>query len=211
MNRNTVVFFDNDTKLPVPTSTLFDEAFSDQYNGISFLKIDRSVTYEKNGKRASYKPWNANKLIFLPSADNVGSFVWGTLAEATNPVNGVEYTTVDEYKLISRYSKTDPLQEFTNGQAICLPVIENVDQIYSLDILEAQEVNTTEEEKDTSDVKITIWGATYKKPEFVTEYNKIAGKNMTSTVSDDKLIAAVNRLNDADEEALKKAVESHKA
>ena len=182
--------FDNETKLPVPTSTLFDEAFSDQYNGISFLKIDRSVTYEKNGKRVSYKPWNANKLIFLPSADNVGSFV---------------------YKLISRYSKTDPLQEFTNGQAICLPVIENVDQIYSLDILEAQEVNTTEEEKDTSDVKITIWGATYKKPEFVTEYNKIAGKNLTSTVSDEKLIAAVNRLNDADEEALKKAVESHKA
>lgn len=203
--------FDNDTKLPVPTSTLFDEAFSDQYGGISFLKVDRSVTYEKNGKRVSYKPWNANKLIFLPSADNVGSFVWGTLAEATNPVNGVEYTTIDEYKLISRYSKTDPLQEFTNGQAICLPVIENVDQIYSLDILEAQTVDTTEEEKDTSDVKITILGATYKKPEFVTEYNKIAGKKLTSTVSDDKLIAAVNRLSDADEEALKKAVESHKA
>ena len=43
--------FDNDTKLPVPTSTLFDEAFSDQYGGISFLKVDRSVKYEKNGKR----------------------------------------------------------------------------------------------------------------------------------------------------------------
>lgn len=203
--------FNNDTKLPVPTSTLFDEAFSDQYNGISFLKIDRSVTYEKNGRRVSYKPWNANKLIFLPSADNVGSFVWGTLAEATNPVNGVEYTTVDEYKLISRYSKTDPLREFTSGQAICLPVIENVDQIYSLDILEAQTVDTTKEGEDSSDVKITIWGVTYKKPEFVTEYNKIAGRDLTPTVSDDKLIAAVNRLSDADEEALKKAVESHKA
>ena len=203
--------FNNDTKLPVPTSTLFDEAFSDQYNGISFLKIDRSVTYEKNGRRVSYKPWNANKLIFLPSADNVGSFVWGTLAEATNPVNGVEYTTVDEYKLISRYSKTDPLREFTSGQAICLPVIENVDQIYSLDILEAQTVDTTKEGEDSSDVKITIWGVTYKKPEFVTEYNKIAGRNLTPTVSDDKLIAAVNSLSDADEEALKKAVESHKA
>lgn len=203
--------FDSDTKLPVPTSTLFDEAFADQYNGISFLKIDRSVTYEKNGKRVSYKPWNANKLIFLPSADNVGSFVWGTLAEATNPVNGVEYTTVDEYKLISRYSKTDPLQEFTNGQAICLPVIENVDQIYSLDISEAQTVNPTEEEKDTADAKITIWDTTYKKPEFVSEYNKISGKNLSSTITDDKLIAAVNRLNDADEAALKKAVESHKA
>lgn len=202
--------FDNETKLPVPTSTLFDEAFSDQYNGISFFKIDRSVTYEKNGKRVSYKPWNANKLIFLPSADNVGSFVWGTLAESTNPVKGVEYTIVDEYKLISRYSKTDPLQEFTNGQALCLPVIENVDQIYSLDILEAQTVDTTKESEDSTDVKITIWGVTYEKPEFVTEYNKIAGKNLTSTVSDDKLIAAVNRLSDADEASLKKAVESHK-
>ena len=132
------------------------------------------------------------------------------MAEATNPVNGVEYTTVDEYKLISRYSKTDPLREFTSGQAICLPVIENVDQIYSLDILEAQTVDTTKESEDSADEKITIWGSTYKKPEFVTEYNKIAGKNLTSTVSDDKLIAAVNRLSDADEASLKKAVESHK-
>ena len=132
------------------------------------------------------------------------------MAESTNPVKGVEYTIVDEYKLISRYSKTDPLQEFTNGQALCLPVIENVDQIYSLDILEAQTVDTTKESEDSTDVKITIWGVTYKKPEFVTEYNKIAGKNLTSTVSDDKLIAAVNRLSDADEASLKKAVESHK-
>ena len=91
-----------------------------------------------------------------------------------------------------------------------MPVIENVDQIYSLDILEAQTVDTTKESKDSTDVKITIWGVTYKKPEFVTEYNKIAGKNLTSTVSDDKLIAAVNRLSDADEASLKKAVESHK-
>ena len=77
--------------------------------------------------------------------------------------------------------------------------------------MEAQTVNTTEEEKDTSDVKITIWGSTYKKPEFVAEYNKIAGKNLSATVSDEKLIAAVNRLNDADESLLKAAVESHKA
>ena len=97
------------------------------------------------------------------------------------------------------------------GLGICLPVIENVDQIYSLDILEAQTVDTTKEGEDSSDVKITIWGVTYKKPEFVTEYNKIAGRNLTPTVSDDELIAAVNRLSDADEEALKKAVESHKA
>ena len=79
-----------------------------------------------------------------------------------------------------------------------------------MDILEAETVDTTKESEDSTDVKITIWGVTYKKPEFVTEYNKIAGKNLTSTVSDDKLIAAVNRLSDADEASLKKAVESHK-
>ena len=118
--------------LPVPTATTFDEAFSDNFNGVKFLKIDRSVIAEKNGKRTPYKPWNANSLIFLTS-EEVGALVWGTLAEKTNPVAGVLYTTVDDYKLIAKYSKTDPLQEFTSGQALVLPVIENVDQIYMLD------------------------------------------------------------------------------
>lgn len=143
--------------------------------------------------------------------------VWGTLAEVTNPVAGVIYSTVDEYKLISKYSKNDPLQEFTSGQALVLPVIENVDQIYSLDISEAQTIDSTEEGKDSTeegkdstDKNITIWGQAYIKANFVAEFNKITGKNLSTTISDDKLIAAVNKLNDADEAKLKKAVESYK-
>lgn len=126
------ISYSSAANLPVPTATTFDEAFSDNFNGIKFLKIDRSVIAEKNGKRTPYKPWNANSLIFLTS-EEVGALVWGTLAEKTNPVQGVLYTTVDDYKLIAKYSKTDPLQEFTSGQALVLPVIENVDQIYMLD------------------------------------------------------------------------------
>lgn len=202
--------FDSSTKLPVPTASLFDEAFADDNNGVSFLKIDRSVISEKDGKRKSYKPWNANKLIFL-TTEEVGALVWGTLAEKTNPVEGVVYSTVDEYKLISRYRTTEPFTETTSGQALVLPVIENVDQIYSLDISEAQAVDTSSESSDSSDVKITIWGNTYKKPEFVKEFNKITGKNLASTIADDKQIAAVNRLNDFDEAKLKSAVESHKS
>ena len=201
--------FDSNTKLPVPTATLFDEAFADDNNGITFLKIDRTVISEKNGKRIPYKPWNANKLIFLTTQE-VGALVWGTLAEVTNPVAGVIYSTVDEYKLISKYSKNDPLQEFTSGQALVLPVIENVDQIYSLDISEAQTIDSTEEGKDSTDKNITIWGQAYIKANFVAEFNKITGKNLSTTISDDKLIAAVNKLNDADEAKLKKAVESYK-
>lgn len=201
--------FDSNTKLPVPTASLFDEAFADDNNGVAFLKIDRSIISEKNGKRKPYKPWNQNKLIFL-TTEEVGALVWGTLAEKTNPVEGVVYSTVDEYKLISRYRTTEPFTETTSGQALVLSVIENVDQIYSLDISEAQVVDTSAETSDSTDVKITIWGNTYKKPEFVKEFNKITGKNLASTIADDKLIAAVNRLNDFDEAKLKSAVESHK-
>lgn len=202
--------FDSNTKLPVPTASLFDEAFADDNNGVAFLKIDRSIISEKNGKRKPYKPWNQNKLIFL-TTEEVGALVWGTLAEKTNPVEGVVYSTVDEYKLISRYRTTEPFIETTSGQALVLSVIENVDQIYSLDISEAQAVDTSAETSDSTDVKITIWGNTYKKPEFVKEFNKITGKNLASTIADDKLIAAVNRLNDFDEAKLKSAVESHKS
>lgn len=202
--------FDSNTKLPVPTASLFDEAFADDNNGVAFLKIDRSIISEKNGKRKPYKPWNQNKLIFL-TTEEVGALVWGTLAEKTNPVEGVVYSTVDEYKLISRYRTTEPFTETTSGQALVLSVIENVDQIYSLDISEAQVVDTSAETSDSTDVKITIWGNTYKKPEFVKEFNKITGKNLASTIADDKLIAAVNGLNDFDEAKLKSAVESHKS
>lgn len=201
--------FDSNTKLPVPSATLFDEAFADDNNGITFMKIDRTVISEKNGKRTPYKPWNANKLIFLTTQE-VGALVWGTLAEATNPVQGVVYSTVDEYKLISKYSKNDPLQEFTSGQALVLPVIENIDQIYSLDISEAQTIDTSAESSDSSDEKITIWGQTYTKANFVTEYNKIANDNLGAKVLDADLIAAVNKLSDYKESKLKAAVEAYK-
>lgn len=129
--------YTNPANLAVPTASAFDEAFADDNNGITFLKIDRSVIVEKNGVRKSIKPWSANKLIFLTS-EEVGALVWGTLAEKTNPVAGVVYTTIEDYKLMSKYSKNDPLQEWTSGQALVLPVIENVDQIYSLDSKQVQ-------------------------------------------------------------------------
>lgn len=131
------ISYTSPSTLPVPTASKFDEAFADEFNGIKFIKIDRSVISERNGKRKSRKPWNDDRLIFLTTED-VGALVWGTLAEKTNPVAGVVYSTVDDYKLISKYSKNDPLQEFTSGQALVLPVIENVDQIYILDKSQVQ-------------------------------------------------------------------------
>lgn len=131
------ISYSSASTLPVPSASKFDEAFSDEFNGINIIKVDRSIIVEKNGKRVSKKPWNDNRIIFLTS-EEVGALVWGTLAEKTNPVSGVVYSSVDDYKLISKYSKNDPLQEFTSGQALVLPVIENVDQIYILDKSQVQ-------------------------------------------------------------------------
>lgn len=201
--------YSDSTKLPVPNAATFDEAFSSEYN-VSFFKIDRSVTYEKNGKRTAYKPFNQDKLVFLPSTDNVGSLVWGTLAEDTNRVQGVNYTVVDQYKLISRYSKTDPLQEFTNGQALVLPVIENVDQIYTIDLSEAQEVNAAAEGEDSADSYVTVWGAKYEKAGFINAL-KALGVTVRVDATDETVVKAVNRLSNEDEAKLKTATESLKA
>lgn len=201
--------FDSSTKLPVPTATMFDEAFADENNGIKFLKIDRTVIAEKNGTRSPYKPFSANKLIFL-TTEEVGSLVWGTLAEVTNPVQGVVYSTIDEYKLISKYSKNDPLQEFTSGQALVLPVIENVDQIYSLDVSEAQVVDSTAEAEDTGDTYVTVWGNKYTKATLIS-IMKAQGISVASNATDETIIKKINQLSDEKEAALKAAAESAKA
>ena len=198
----------SDTTLPVPNAATFDAAFESEY-GVSFLKIDRSVSYEKNGKRTSYKPFNANKLVFLPDASNVGSLVWGTLAEDTNRVNGVEYSTVDQYKLISRYSKNDPLAEFTNGQALVLPVIENVEQIYTIDLTNAQPINEASLVNDEDEL-ITVWGNNYNKPKFI-EAMVAMGVSVRANATDATVVKKVNELSDADEAKLQAAVESFKA
>ena len=70
-------------------------------------------------------------IVGLPG-ENVGRLVYGTLAEETNPVAGVNYQKSGSHILVAKYSKTDPLKEFTTAQALALPVIDGVDGIYIL-------------------------------------------------------------------------------
>ncbi len=200
--------FTSDSVLPTPTASKFNEAFADDHNGIEFKVIDRSVIFEVNGKKKAVKPWNANRLVFICN-DTVGTLVYGRLAEQTNPAQNVLYSMVDSFKLISKYSLVNPLREVTSAQAFVAPIIEDVDQIYVLDISEAQEVDTDAEGKDTADTKITIWGATYTKADFVTAYNKVAPANLEATVSDESLIEAVNELSVAKQNRLKVAVSGY--
>lgn len=200
--------FTDQTSLPVPTSGKFDEAFADDTNGVQFVKVDRTVISEKNGKRTSTKPWNADKVIFTIGGE-LGALVWADLAEKTNPSANVSYTTLDQYKLISKYSHTDPLVEITSGQALVLPVIENVDQIYSLDIANAEEVDTTAEAADTSDTYVTVWGNKYTKASFISVM-KSMGISVSSNATDETIIKKVNALSAEEAAALKTAAASAK-
>lgn len=199
--------FDEDTKLAVPSSKLFDEAFADSFNNIKFIKVDRTIIYEKNGKKNPVKPFNADHLIFLTTQE-VGALVYGTLAEENHRVNGVEYATVDTYKLISKFSINEPLQEWTTGQAICLPVIEDVDAIFMLRLEGGEEVDPEAEAEDEDDVKFTYKGYTYTKALFCSILNSINGGRTPATAKDETIMAKVNDLNAEQKEQLDAALEN---
>lgn len=188
--------YTDSTHLKTPTVQALQTALKNEYDA-DFELVDRSIIIEKNGKQKSIKPWNSDNLIFLCN-EEVGSLVWGTLAEATNPVEGVKYSTIDNYKLISKYSKNEPsVQEVTAGQALVVPVIEDVDQIYSLSIA-SEEVDETAESADTADTYTTYKGKKYVKTELIAAL-KAAGANVKANSSDETLVKALNALSDEDE------------
>lgn len=188
--------YTSSTTLPVPSAKIFDEAFADDNNGIKFLKVDRSFIIEKDGKQKSVKPFDTTRLVFLTS-DVVGSLVWGTLAEKTNPVPNVEYSTLDDYKLISKFSEPNPLRESTYGQALVLPVIENVDQIYILDSTVGPNDSQTE-----GDTTFSYDGKNYTKSAVIAAVNAYSGITVSNTITDADLLVVLNLLSKAKRDAV---------
>lgn len=212
--------FSSDTELPVPSASRFQEAFEDETN-VKFRVINRSVKIESNGQRKSVKPWLATALVFTCN-EQVGSLVYGQLAESTNRVDGVMYQLIDDFKLIAKYSLTNPLREMTSGQAKAAPIIEDVDQIYVYDFddesdpafsledggsTSSQEVDVTAEAADTEDQYITVWGNKYNKAEVIAQYKAVSGTaRVAANISDAALIEKINELSDEQENALKAAL-----
>lgn len=189
--------------LPVPTKDQFNEAFKDEH-GVTFRLIDREIVTEKNGKRKKVKPFDEHTLVFLTQDDNLGRVVYGELAEESNPVDGVKYEKVSTYILLSKYGKNDPLREFTSAQALVLPVIDGVSEIYLLNTQEAQQVAPGETEGDAT---IIVYESKYTKTEVIAAL-KSCGIKCPTNISDAKLIEKINGLNDEDEEKVREAIEA---
>lgn len=101
--------------------------------GITIQIINRTIKTEKDGTVTNTKPWADGTVCFV-TRDKVGRLVWGNLAEKNRPVAGVTYQTADDFILVSKFSVNQPsLAEFTNSQAIVVPVIDNANEIYLLD------------------------------------------------------------------------------
>lgn len=105
--------------------------------GVTLHRVARTIKTELNGKKNTHTPWQQGMVAFTCD-DMLGSLVWTNTAEATRPVGGVQYQTADNYILLSKYSKNDPLREFTSSQAMVVPIIDNVDRIYTMDSKEVQ-------------------------------------------------------------------------
>lgn len=128
--------FKADTVLPTPPRSLFKQAVEDEY-GVEVRIVDNVFSVQlPNGEEKPIRSWVEANIVAIPQ-ENCGRLVYGTLAEETRPVNGVDYEKSGSYILVSKYSHNDPLEEFTSGQALCLPVLDGAVGYY---ILHANEV-----------------------------------------------------------------------
>lgn len=117
--------------LAKPTRSSMLEALEDEF-GATFKIVDSSFKIEgPNGERKTVRPWEQANVVGLTS-ENVGRLVYGRLAEETNPVADVSYQKSGSYILVSKFSKNEPLREFTSAQAFVIPVIDGGNNIYVL-------------------------------------------------------------------------------
>lgn len=119
------------TTKPAPSASLLG-AFLEAELGIKVISVNRSIKFEKDGVKKTVKAWDAGKIILHPDV-NVGQLVWKKPVEADHQSKAVEYRNGDHGALISKYVSHKPFGEFTDIQARCLPVINNVNEIFQLD------------------------------------------------------------------------------
>lgn len=136
------------TSIPVLGFDQAAETISKKWKGVTLHRVARQIKTEINGKKQNHTPWQSGMVVFTCN-EKLGDLVWTDCVEMSRPVDGVVYTTVgnergtmltgnntsgvDEYILTSQYRKNDPWREFTSSQAMVVPIINNVDQIYTLD------------------------------------------------------------------------------
>lgn len=122
--------------LATPNRKQMADALATEFEA-TFEVIDTNLFYEDlSGKKVKAEnAWANGAVVGLPSSDFAGKLWWTELAEVGFPVQNVNYATANDFILVSKFSSTEPLQEFTKGEAMAIPVLDNVDGIFRLNTL----------------------------------------------------------------------------
>lgn len=152
--------------------------------------IDRSFTFEKNGTRTVKQGWTEN-MVVLTIGTTVGSLVYSTLAEEEFPVDGVDYAKPNAYILVSKSGDTDPVSEKTAGQALAIPVLQDVESLFYIDSEEAVDDAQTE-----GDANFDYDGTSYTRASVITAINTAnENANADASMTDAALLDIINALN----------------
>ena len=92
----------------------------------SRVRLENSVHLGTNNN-----PWADNYVTFLPEDWSVGNMLYAPIAEENFPAKHAMYASRDG-TLISKFSDTDPIREFTIGMSNCFPQIHKISNIWRL-------------------------------------------------------------------------------
>ncbi len=111
----------------IQLQTLFQSVW-----GVELRRVARTTHTEVNGVTSKHKAWKDGNMTFTCD-EIVGDLVYTSTAEENRPVAGVSYEKANDYTLVSQFSEQEPLMEYTKSQAMAVPVINNVERVYTLD------------------------------------------------------------------------------
>lgn len=106
-----------------------------QSNGYpTFEKIKRQVKIQNNGKLTPLSPWNANNIVFVP-AGKLGIVKNAWSDNELNPESDVAYSNYGRIRVSQWHvgeTKGANKGEFTKAESLSLPVITEMENIYTL-------------------------------------------------------------------------------
>jgi hypothetical protein len=143
--------------------------------------VDRSFVHEIDGKRTVSQGWTPNMVVFSTGM-KVGALVYSTLAEAEFQQDAVEYAFPNSYMMIKKNGTTDPVSEKTAGEALVIPVLQNVESLFYLNVEEATASEDTQTEDDAN--------YSYKETDY-TKASVVAGINAARAVDEGVAMATI--------------------
>lgn len=190
-------FFGQNVNIPTPNLEQINSALKkDSQYKITIEIVDRRIFVERNGVRKAYSPWAEGVVVFLETK-NVGILAWTKCVEASRPVSGVTYSTAEQAILVSKFRDVaTTLQEVTRVQARMVPVITNVEGIWTLD------TKGGDTDNEEGDGKVDILGGSYTKAKVVEALGKMSIE-VADTITEADLVGVVNDLSRKKKDELK--------